>query len=145
MEAAIVENLEVVEAHIRGEGRDPAAIMDLYTDDIVLEMPSRGLVLAGKAAIEANYRRMFGAIESISMETLERFATPTRVVDDCRARFRLAREGFDNAPLPIGSLVELRLLHVFHMRQGKICREQVFEAWRPIDPSDLGLTAVTTE
>lgn len=141
MEAAIVENLEVVEAHIRGEGRDPAAIMDLYTDDIVLEMPSRGMVLTGKAAIEANYRRMFGAIELLAMEPIERFATPTRVVDDCRARFRLVREGFDNAPLPIGSLVELRLLHVFHMRAGRICREQVFEVWRPIDPTDLGPTA----
>lgn len=134
MEAVIRENLAVVEAHIRGEGRDPAAIMHLYTDDIVLEMPSRGLTLTGKPAIEANYRRMFGAIDLLSLECLDRWAATTRVIDDSRARFRLARDGFDNAPLPIGTLVELRLLHIFHMRDGRICREQVFEAWKAIEP-----------
>ena len=134
MEAVIRENLAVVEAHIRGEGRDPAAVMDLYTDDIVLEMPSRGLILTDKAAIEANYRRMFGAIDLMSLETLDRHASTDRVIDDSRARFRLVREGFDNAPLPIGSLVDLRLLHIFHMRDGRICREQVFEVWTAIEP-----------
>ncbi|WP_206365485.1 nuclear transport factor 2 family protein [Siculibacillus lacustris] len=129
-------NLAIVDAHIRGEARDPASILDLYTDDVVLEMPTRGLRFEGKPAIEANYRRMFGAIELLEIETLERFATPTRVVDDSRARFRLVGEGFDGAPLPIGSLVELRLLHVFHMRDGAIAREQVFEGWTRIDRSE---------
>lgn len=138
MEAVIRENLAVVEAHIRGEGRDPAAVMDLYTDDIVLEMPSRGLILTDKAAIEANYRRMFGAIDLMSLETLDRHASTDRVIDDSRARFRLVREGFDNAPLPIGSLVDLRLLHIFHMRDGRICREQVFEVWTAIEPDAAG-------
>lgn len=133
MEAQITENLAVVEAHIRGEGCDPASILDLYTDDIVLEMPTRGLVLVGKAAIEANYLRMFGAIELEAIEPIERFATPTRVVDDSLVRFRLAREGFANAPLPIGSRVALRLLHVFHMRGGKIAREEVFEGWSLVE------------
>lgn len=141
MEAAIRENLAVVEAHIRGEGRDPAAIMDLYTNDIVLEMPSRGLTLTGKAAIEANYRRMFGAIDLMSLETLDRHADTARVIDDSRARFRLVRDGFDNAPLPIGSFVELRLLHIFHMRAGRICREQVFEVWTAIEPDTAGPAA----
>jgi ketosteroid isomerase-like protein len=145
MEAAIDDNLAAVDAHIRGEGSDPAAIMDLYTDDIVLEMPSRGITLVGKTAIEANYRRMFGAIEMLAMETIDRFATPTRVVDESRARFRLVREGFDNAPVPLGSLVELRILHVFHMRGGRIAREIVFEEWRRVDPAEDTTSIDTTE
>lgn len=129
----IADNLAAVDAHIRGEAQDPAAVMDLYTDDIVLDMPSRGLTLASKAEIEANYRAMFGAMEEIEIVPLDRFATPERVIDDCIARFRLAHEGFRNAPVPVGSRVELRLLHVFQMRGGKIARETVFEGWRRLD------------
>jgi hypothetical protein len=127
------QNLAIVDAHIKGEGRDPSSVMSLYADDIVLDMPTRGITLRGKAAIEANYRRMFGAMELISMTPIERFATFERVIDDCIARFKLVREGFDNAPYPIGSTIDLRLLHVFHMKDGKIARETVFEGWTRID------------
>ncbi|WKL57672.1 nuclear transport factor 2 family protein [Asticcacaulis sp. ZE23SCel15] len=127
------QNLAIVDAHIKGEGRDPSSVMSLYTDDIVLDMPTRGITLHGKATIEANYRRMFGAMELISMTPIERFATFDRVIDDGVARFKLVREGFDNAPYPIGSTIDLRLLHVFHMKDGKIARETVFEGWTRID------------
>jgi hypothetical protein len=127
------QNLTIVDAHMKGEGRDPSSVMSLYTDDIVLDMPTRGITLHGKADIEANYRRMFGAMELISMTPIERFATFDRVIDDCIARFKLVREGFDAAPYPIGSTIDLRLLHVFLMRDGKIARETVFEGWTRID------------
>ncbi len=132
MDPAIAANLAVVDRHIREEARDPAAVMALYTDDIVLEMPSRGLRLEGKPAIEANYRRMFAAMAEVEITPLDRFATMERVVDDCIVRFHLVAEGMANAPLPIGSRVELRLLHVFEMRQGLIARETVLEGWRAI-------------
>ncbi len=130
MEDIISLNLKVAAEHIEGEGIDPASVMDLYTDDIVLAMPSRNLTIVGKAAIEANYHRMFGAMQLISMQPLDRFATETRVVDECLVRIRLVGEGFDNAPVPLGSTVDLRLLHVFEMRDGKIARETVFEGWK---------------
>lgn len=145
MEAEIEENLAVVDAHIRGEGRDPAAVMDLYTDDIVLDLPSRNMSVAGKAAIEVTYRRMFGAIELIEMETIERFATSGRVVDESRARFRLVRDGFEAAPAPLGSLVDLRLLHVFHMRGGRIAREIVYEGWSVVDADAAAERSATEE
>lgn len=129
---AIARNLAVVEAHIRDEARDPAMVMDLYTDDIVLEMPTRGLTLTTKAEIEANYRAMFGAITEVEITPGTRFATAEHVVDDCTVRFRLAGEGMANAPLPVGSRVELRLLHLFAMREGRIARETVYEGWRRI-------------
>lgn len=125
----IERNLEVVAAHIENEGRDPDSVLPLYTDDVVLEIPARGLVFDNKPAIAANYRRMFSAIENVELQPLDRFATQDRVVDDMIVCFDLAREGMDNAPLPIGSKVRLRLLHVFHMRDGLIAREVVHEGW----------------
>lgn len=43
------QNLAIVDAHMKGEGRDPSSVMSLYTDDIVLDMPTRGITLHGKA------------------------------------------------------------------------------------------------
>lgn len=129
---AVARNLAVVEAHIRDEARDPAAVMDLYTDDIVLEMPTRSLTLTGKAAIEANYRAMFGSMAEVEIVPGTRFATADHVVDDCTVRFRLTGDGVLNAPLPVGSRVEMRLMHLFAMRAGRIWRETVYEGWRRI-------------
>ena len=128
----IARNLAVVDAHIRDEARDPSLVMDLYTDDIVLEMPTRGLTLTDKAAIEANYRAMFGSLADVEIIPGTRFATEDHVVDDCTVRFRLTGDGFVNAPLPVGSRVELRLMHLFAMRDGRIARETVYEGWRRI-------------
>ena len=76
---AIRRNLDTVDRHIRGEAVDVDSILGLYTDDIVLEIPGRGLRFEGREAIRANYLRMWGS-----------------------------------------------------MRGGLICREQVFELWRPL-------------
>ena len=126
----LAENLATVEAHLKGEGQDPASVMGLYTDDIVLEVPGRGLRLTDKAEIEANYRRMFASIAELEMVPMDRFATADRVVDECLVRFRVTGDGFTGAPCAVGDRVELRLLHVFHMREGKIAREEVFEGWK---------------
>jgi hypothetical protein len=125
----VVANLATVDAHIRGEAQDPASVMALYTEDVVLEVPSRGLRFTTHAEIEANYRRMFASMAEVEIEPLDRFATASRVVDDCRVRFRLTGDGMVNAPYPPGARVELRLLHVFEMRAGRIARETVFEGW----------------
>jgi hypothetical protein len=87
----IAHNLDIVQKHMEGEAQDPASVMALYTDDIVLEAPLRGLRLTDKAAIEANYLAMFGAMSDIEIVPLDRFATETRVVDDCIVRFSLSR------------------------------------------------------
>ncbi|WP_337189681.1 nuclear transport factor 2 family protein [Aurantiacibacter rhizosphaerae] len=127
---SIEQNLAVVAEHIENEARDPAAVLALYTDDVVQEFPTRGLRFDTKPAIEANYRRMFAAIENVEMETLDRFATQDRVVDDMIVRFNMVREGMDNCPIPVGNKVILRLVHVFHMRDGKIAQEIVHENWQ---------------
>lgn len=129
---AIRRNLETVDAHIRGEAVDVDSILGLYTDDIVLEIPGRGLRFEGRDAIRANYLAMWASMAEVELEPLERFATEERVVDDMKVRLRLTGPGMVNAPLPIGSRAEIRLIHHFSMRDGLISREQVFELWRPL-------------
>ena len=126
-------NLAVVDRHIQGEARDVDSILDLYTDDIVMEVPSRGLLLKGRDAIRANYLAMWPSMADVEIIPLDRFATEHRVVDDMIVRFRLVGPGLVNAPLPIGSHVEIRLIHHFSMRNCLIAREQVFEIWRSLD------------
>ena len=130
---AIQRNLDVVDRHIRGEAVDVDSILGLYTDDIVLEIPGRGLRFEGRDAIKANYLAMWASMTEVELEPLDRFATEDRVVDDMRVRLRLVGPGMTNAPLPIGSRAELRLIHHFSMRDGLIAREQVFELWKALD------------
>jgi len=130
---AIRTNLETVDKHIRGEAVDVDSILGLYTDDIVLEIPGRGLRFEGREAIRANYLGMWESMGEVELEPLERFATEDRVVDDMKVRLRLTGPGVVGAPVPIGSRAEIRLIHHFSMRGGLICREQVFELWRPLE------------
>ena len=130
---AMAHNLDVVDRHMRDEARDPDSVMALYTDDAVLEIPGRGLRFDTLAAIRDNYLRMFASMGEIEIQPLDRFATAGRVVDESLVRLRISGDGVTNAPLPVGARAELRLLHVFHMREGRIAREEVFEGWRRLD------------
>lgn len=127
-------NLDIVGDHIALEASDVDAALALYTDDIVWESPSRQLRFEGKEAVAANYRRMFSSLDfaTFELEPIERFATEDRVVDDCRVRFTLTGDGFANAPANVGDRVELRLVHIFEMRDGQIARESTFELWRKL-------------
>lgn len=126
----IEHNLDIVDRHIQGEARDVDSILGLYTDDIVLEIPGRGLRFAGREAVRANYLAMWPAMADVRITPLDRFATEHRVVDDMLVHMHLVGPGMDNAPLPIGSRVALRIVHHFTMQDGLIAREQVFEMWR---------------
>ena len=118
----IAANLAVIEAHFGSEasGRIGAAI-ELYTDDIVWEAPARSLVIKGKEAVAANYREIFSVLKDVEFHTLDRFATEDRVVDDSVVTFEVAKDGF--IPLPLGTKGEMRLTHIFEMRDGKISKE----------------------
>ena len=60
-------------------------------------------------------------MKDVEFQTLDRFATEDRVVDDSVVTFVVAREGF--IPLPLGTKGEMRLTHIFEMRNGKISKE----------------------
>ena len=53
------------------------------------------------------------------------------MVDDSIVTFDQIGDGMVNAPLPVGSPVEMRLVHIFEMRDGKISKELAYEIWRP--------------
>ena len=118
----ISANLAAVEAHFASEstGRIEDAI-DLYTDDVVWEAPARNLVISGKEAVAANYRDIFSVLKNVEFHTKDRFATEDRVVDDSVVTFEVAKEEF--VPFPVGTKCEMRLTHIFEMRDGKISKE----------------------
>jgi hypothetical protein len=99
----------------------------------VWESPARKFELRGKEAAAENYRKMFASFKVESFVCLQRFATADRVVDDSIATVTLVGDGVVNAPAAVGSKVEIRLLHVFEMRDGLISRELVFESWKVIE------------
>jgi ketosteroid isomerase-like protein len=87
-------------------------------------------VFRGKRDVADNYRKLFASIKEVEFHNLRRFATEERVVDDSVVTFDLIRDGF--LPLQVGQKVEMRLAHIFEMRDGKISKEIAFEMWRPV-------------
>ena len=137
----IAANLAAVEAHFHSEATNEIdTALELFTDDIVWESPVRKLSLHGKVETGENYRRMFESFEVKGFTTLQRFATEDRVVDDSIVSVVLVGDGVENAPVPVGSTVDIRLLHIFEMRDGKISRELVFENWQLVEPSISQIT-----
>jgi ketosteroid isomerase-like protein len=135
-EEVIADNLATVEAHFHSEAvNEVEKALELYTDDILWESPTRNLIFHGKEETGENYHKMFSSFKVEGFRNLERFATEDRVVDDSVITVELIGDGVVNAPVPVGSRVEIRLLHIFDMREGKISRELVFENWRTIQPA----------
>jgi hypothetical protein len=123
--------LDLVEMHLHEE--NPQRIdecLRLYTEDAVWECPARRVSYVGRQKIRQMYLRLFASAEGMRLRHIERFATPERVFDDMEATFRIAGDGFENCPFPIGTRVNMRLLHNFHIRDGLISRETGYEVWR---------------
>jgi len=85
---------------------------------------------AGKEAVESNYRQLWASMRNVTFQPLQRIATEDRVVDDCTVTFEVAKAGYWH--FPVGSKVEMRLVHIFEMRDGKIAREIVFDMGRSV-------------
>jgi ketosteroid isomerase-like protein len=130
----VTQNLAVVESHFHSEGRNEVeAALETFTDDIVWDAPApNGLnrSFAGKAAVAENYRKLFASMRNVQFRLLQRFATEDRVVDDSIVTFEVAEDGYWH--FPFGSRVEMRLVHIFEMRDGKISREFVFDMGRAV-------------
>jgi ketosteroid isomerase-like protein len=125
----IARNLAAVENHFHGEAlNEVEAALEMFTDDVVWEAPApNGLnrSFAGKEAARKNYRELFASMRDVKFQFLQRFATEDRVVDDSIVTFEVAKDGYRHFPL--GSKIEMRLVHIFEMRDGKIAKELVFD------------------
>jgi ketosteroid isomerase-like protein len=130
----IARNLACVEKHFHSEAvNEVEAALDLYTDDIIWDAPAlNGLnrSYSGKQDVAKNYLDLFEAMHNVRFQPLQRFATEDRVVDDSIVTFEIAKAGY--WPWPINTKIEMRLVHIFEMRDGKISRELVFDMGRPI-------------
>jgi len=130
----IAQNLACVEKHFHSEAVDEVeAALDLYTDDIVWEAPAlNGLdrSCSGKQPVAKNYRELFASMRNVRFQFLQRFATEDRVVDDSIVTFEIARVGY--WPWSVDTKIEMRLVHIFEMRDGRIARELVYDMGRPV-------------
>jgi ketosteroid isomerase-like protein len=128
------QNLKVVENHFHSEAlNEVEAALETFTDDIVWEAPApNGLnrSFSGKVAVAKNYRELFASMCNVKFQFLQRFATEDRVVDDSIVTFEVVQDGYWH--FPVGSKVEMRLTHIFEMRDGKISREIVFDMGRAV-------------
>jgi ketosteroid isomerase-like protein len=130
----VARNLAAVEKHFHSEGlNEVEAALETFTDDIVWEAPApNGLnrSFSGQESAAKNYRELFASMRDVRFEFLQRFATEDRVVDDSIVRFEVAKDGYWQ--FPVGSKIEMRLVHIFEMRDGKIAREIVFDMGRVV-------------
>ena len=130
----VARNLEAVENHFDSEAVNGVeAALETFTDDVVWEAPApNGLDrrFAGKEAAAKNYRELFASMRDVRFQLLQRFATEDRVVDDSIVTFGVAKDGYWH--FPVGARIEMRLVHIFEMRDGKIARELVFDMGRPV-------------
>ena len=130
----VARNLTAVENHFHSEAQNEVeAALAIFTDDIVWEAPApNGLnrSFSGKAAVAENYRELFASMRDVKFQFLQRFATEDRVVDDSIVTFEVVRDGYWH--FPVGAKIEMRLVHIFEMRDGKISREIVFDMGRPV-------------
>jgi len=131
----IAQNLTCVDRHFHSEARnDVEAALELYTDDIVFEAGAiNGLnrSFSGKPAVADFYRELWATMSDVRFQLLQRFATEDRVVDDSLVSFQVARDGCW-PHFSAGQKIEMRLVHIFEMRDGKISKEIVFDMGRPV-------------
>ena len=112
-EDIIARNLAAVEEHFHNE--TPETIdkaIAVFTDDIVWEVPARGLVLRGIEDVKQEYLKIFGSMNIHKIVNLHRFATEEWVFDDSIFELTIIGDGFPNCPFPPGTTVSVRLLHV---------------------------------
>lgn len=133
-EEIIAANAATIAAHFHNENPDDIdKAIALYTDDVVWEAASRGVVLRGGEEVKAGYLNIFETLAIHSITTLRRFATEDCVVDDAIYDCTVIGAKMPNLRYDVGTRLRARLVHIFEMRDRQIARENVYEIWRRAD------------
>ena len=131
----IAQNLACVDAHFHSEAEnDVEAALGLYTDGIFLEAGAlNGLnrSFTGKLEVAKFYRELWATMRNVKFQPLQRFGTEDRVVDDSLVSFEVVRDGCW-PHFFAGQKIEMRLVHIFEMLDGKISKEIVFDMGHPV-------------
>ncbi|MCX4909894.1 nuclear transport factor 2 family protein [Streptomyces sp. NBC_00878] len=127
----VARNLAVIEAHFHNENpEDVEKAVALYADDISWEAPSRGMIYTDPKEVLSAYHDIFKTVGFHKTTSLRRFATEQFVFDDQIAEVTVIGDKMPNLPYPIGTRMNMRLVHIFEMRDGRISREIAYELWR---------------
>lgn len=134
--------MDIVDQHFAAENaHDVAATLATYTDDIVWDDVTHPLSpVYGKVAVGGVYTDILDAIPDVRFVSTRRFASQdgTWVVDisDVTGHVEGEWAGIAGGGAP----VELRILHLFELRDGLICYENTWfdsaavsrqvEAWK---------------
>jgi hypothetical protein len=70
-------------------------------------------------------------MRDVKFQPLQRFATEGRAADDSLVSFEVVRDGCW-PHVSTGQKIEMGLVHIFEMRDGKISKEIVFDMGRPV-------------
>jgi ketosteroid isomerase-like protein len=143
-------NLEVVTAHFHNENPDDVdKAIALYAPDICWEAPNRGLIYTGAQEIKDAYLGIFRTLVFRKLTNLRRFAAGSFVFDDLIAEVQVVGNEMPNLPFPVGSTMNVRLVHCFELRDGLITREIAYEMWREkggvLDRDAIPVGAAVTE
>jgi steroid delta-isomerase-like uncharacterized protein len=128
------ELVDIIDRHFAAENaHDVQATLDTYTDDIVWDdVTHPDAPFSGKEAVAAVYSSILDAIPDLVLTSVRRFEGEDGryVVDESLLTGHVHGQwsGIDGGGAP----VEVRILHVFELRDGLICHEN---AW--FDAADV--------
>jgi hypothetical protein len=124
-------NLDVVAAHFHNENPDDVdKAIALYAPDICWEGPNRGVIYTDAQDVKEAYLGIFRTLAFRKMTNLRRFAAGSFVFDDLIAEVTVIGNEMPNMPFPVGTTMNVRLVHCFELRDGLITREIAYEMWR---------------
>ena len=120
--------MSIIDRHFAAENaHDVQATLDTYTEDIVWDdVTHPDAPFFGKAAVGAVYSSILDAIPDVVLDSVKRFGAEDGryVVDESILSGHVSGKwaGMDGGGAP----VEVRILHIFELRDGLICYEN---AW----------------
>jgi len=120
--------MDIIDRHFAAENaHDVEATLDTYTDDIVWDdVTHPDSPFHGKEKVAEIYSSIIDAIPDVHLESTKRFTGEGGrfVVDESRLSGHVRGEWAGR--MGGGAYVEIRMLHVFELRDGLICYEN---AW----------------
>jgi hypothetical protein len=131
-EEIIARNLAAVQEHFHNETPENVdkAIALYDENEISWEGPSRGVTLAEHGVVRAAYLDIFRSVKINKFAVLREFATEQFVFHDEVVEAEVVDDLMPNLPHPVGTLMSVRVAHLFELRDGKIIKEIAYEMFR---------------